>query len=51
MIIIGFCQSTNRDVEHGDEGDTDCNWCTGNASQRLAKKIDEIENQGKNQTH
>ena len=38
-------------MKHGDDGDTNCSWCTWNGPQGLGKMIGTIENQKKNRDH
>ena len=42
------CQRTKKAVEHEDDGDTNCGWCSWDSPQRLGRKIGGIGNQKKN---
>ena len=37
------CQSVKKAVEHECDGDTNCNWCTWNGTQKLWKVAGKLE--------
>ena len=37
-------------MEHEDDGDTNCNWCIWNNSQRIGKGMEELEIRGQVET-
>ena len=49
--ILEFCKRAVKMVDHEGNGDTNCNWCTGNSPQKFGRKTEGIRNQRKNWDH
>ena len=49
--VLGSRQITKNVVEHVDDGDTSCNWCTWNVPKKFGKKTGRFGNQRKIQDH
>ena len=45
--ILRPSQRINKAVNHDDDGDTNCNWCTWNSPQRFGKILEELEIRGR----
>ena len=49
--LLEPCQRTKKAVEPEGEGDTNCNWCSWNGSQRLGKGSGRVGNRRMSRDH
>ena len=46
-----FNNNKKKNMEHENDGDTNCNWCPRNDPQRLGKRVGRVGNRRTNRDH